>query len=263
MKNIENMYMDGTFQAVANFKDNNIQLFTILVTMRRYPKQAIPCFWILMKNRRTVDYLEIFSFLKDNFIDLKPKLVMLDFERATANAVQIAYTDVQITHCYFHYSQALIKKAQNLSIINKTKNKSVYPERFIIIRKLTFLALLPSYYIRDVLKLLKKNTETQFGNFFGKYFKYYEKFWINEIKPENFSVFKRNNRTNNFSESYNSKLNSYLGKKPHINLLISYMKMLLKETKSEIDQAANNIYKKRETKKKNNKFERRNYYLLH
>ncbi|XP_066585619.1 uncharacterized protein [Prorops nasuta] len=159
-------------------------------------RNAIPCFWILMKNRRTSDYVEILNFLKYNFTCFKPKLAMFDYERAMTNAMQLVYPEVQISHCFFHYSQTLMKKAQSLSIINKKKHKSFYPERFIVIRKLTLLALLPSSYISD-------------------------KFWLKEIKAENFSVFNLNNRTNNFSESYNKQLNAHLGKKPHINSFIS------------------------------------------
>ncbi|XP_066602926.1 uncharacterized protein [Prorops nasuta] len=221
LQSAESMFIDGTFKAIPNLKDKNIQLLTILISINEYPNKAIPCFWILMKNRRTLDYLETFEYLKHDFTTLKPKLIMLDYEQAMSNAIQIAYPSVEITHCFFHFSQALIKKAQKLKIISKTKNKLLYPERFLIIRKLTLLALLPPAYVRGVFQQLKKDIQSQFGMFFEKYLKYYENFWINEVEPHKFSVFKLINRTNNYSESYNRKLHANLGKKPNINSFIS------------------------------------------
>ncbi|XP_066585545.1 uncharacterized protein [Prorops nasuta] len=149
-----------------------------------------------------------------------------------------------------HPFMALIKKAQNLSLINQTINKKVYPERFIIIKKMILLALLPQNYIIGTFQLLRKMAESQFGNFFENYFSYYEKFWIKEIKPANFSVYKLENRTNNFSESYNSRLNKHLGKRPDINSFISYLVMILQEKKDEFSQIKNNTYKPREKKRK-------------
>lgn len=105
--------------------------------------------------------------------------------------------------------------AKNIKKQDKEKKKFV--------QKLGGLALLPSERISEVLDeiyldaiLESKNSEDDdaeydFCEFVDEYFIPY---WMERIRPENFSVFDEIDRTNNKIESYHSKLPRFLGIRP-------------------------------------------------
>ncbi|XP_066595434.1 uncharacterized protein [Prorops nasuta] len=118
---------------------------------------------------------------------------MRDYEIGLSNSLKIVYPNIKPTHCFFHFAQALMKKAKSLNIINRTKNKLTYPEYFIVIKNTIALALLPA---KQIVQGLKK------------------------IGPDNVSVYKLKHRTNNKCENYHSVLSKRLGKAPHPTLFL-------------------------------------------
>ena len=73
----------------------------------------IPCVWVLMKKRKTVDYKKVFSKLKKetikNNLILKPKQIMTDMELGAMNAFKFHWPDAIILVCLFHVGQAFFK----------------------------------------------------------------------------------------------------------------------------------------------------------
>ncbi|XP_066583887.1 uncharacterized protein [Prorops nasuta] len=144
------MFVDATYKITSNLKEKHMQLLSILIKIDTKPDKAIPCVWALMKQKQTADYIKIFSFLKSKLQYLQPFTFMADYEKALSNAAEIVFPGIQIYHCYFHYSQALIRKAQNMSLTNRVINKDKYPERYRILKRQILLALLPAKYIEPI-----------------------------------------------------------------------------------------------------------------
>ncbi|XP_066590821.1 uncharacterized protein [Prorops nasuta] len=180
-----------------------------------------------MNNKTENNYYQIFTFIKNKFKNFSPVEITTDYEAAISNALRMIFPNVKNNFCYFHYSQAFIKNAEKLKIINREKNKLTYPERYIVIKKIIYLALLPYFYIKEVYELIKKETVQEFGDFFNKFFIYYERQWLSKVGPEQFSVYNKTNRTNNYVESYQRTLNKSLGKHPHFNLFFNKISILL------------------------------------
>lgn len=81
--------------------------------------------------------------------------------------------------------------------------------------------MLPPKLIISTFNNLKEVVTQDFGQRFDRLFDYYERFWIKTIKPRGFSVYNlREDKTDNYEESYNRNLNDLLKKNPHPNQFI-------------------------------------------
>ncbi|XP_066585741.1 uncharacterized protein [Prorops nasuta] len=252
------IFVDGTFKCVPNLKERNMQLLSIFLKIDTSPDKVFPCVWILMQQKRTEDYIKIFNFLKAKFSNFRPKTFMADYERALSIVAKRVFPEIKINHCFFHYSQALMKKAQVLSLVSKVNNKNKYPERYRILKKLTLLALLPPIYIKPVFELIKTETQFEFQTLLNSYFKYYELYWINKVTPNNYSVYECKDRTNNYCESYHRTLNQYLGKRPNINLFLNHINLLSYKSEENLEDKQSNF---REKKRKTIIFDREILHL--
>ena len=85
----------------------------------------IPCTFALLTNKTITTYRCLFSELKDGAnrikLILKPKLVMLDFEQATINALNFHFPGVLIKLCFFHFSQNVFKKIVEVGLKRSIK----------------------------------------------------------------------------------------------------------------------------------------------
>lgn len=59
-----------------------------------------------MKNRKTENYVEVLKKVI-NIVNITPRIVILDFEKAERKAVQIVFPHAKIIGCFFHYSQVI------------------------------------------------------------------------------------------------------------------------------------------------------------
>lgn len=57
-----------------------------------------------MEGRKTEDYVQVLRKI-NTIINLKPNMVMSDFEKAERKASEIVFPQAQIIGCFFHYSQ--------------------------------------------------------------------------------------------------------------------------------------------------------------
>lgn len=69
--------------------------------------QMIPVIYILMENRKTESYDNLFAHLTEKFPNLKPSVISLDFEKATEKSLRKFFPEAIIIHCSFHFSQVI------------------------------------------------------------------------------------------------------------------------------------------------------------
>lgn len=81
-------------------------------------------------------------------------------------------------------------------------------------KKLLALAYLPSDKIQAAYTTLKNALPRDRQNVLRGFLNYFERYWLGVVKPHGFSVHGLGRRTNNISESYNSKLQHKLGPHP-------------------------------------------------
>ena len=99
---------DGTFNSVPTmFK----QLYTIHAEV---DGSAFPVVFVLMEESSSEAYEFIFNALKAN--GLVFKTFMTDFENASRRAVRNVFCDVVVKGCWFHYTQAIVRRAKKVGL---------------------------------------------------------------------------------------------------------------------------------------------------
>ncbi|CAF1152382.1 unnamed protein product, partial [Brachionus calyciflorus] len=110
--------------------------------------------FMLKKNEET--YREAIEFLKDlaisKNITLNPNRIMADFERASTNAMIYHFPNVIIKGCWFHFRQAIFKRAVKIRL----KQFYAKNEYNLIINILGALSLVPIEKIPDAMKIKKE-----------------------------------------------------------------------------------------------------------
>ncbi|XP_015113805.1 uncharacterized protein LOC107038946 [Diachasma alloeum] len=96
------------------------------------------------------------------------------------------------------------------------------------------LALLEPTAINEAFQNLINETERDILLYFDGFLRYYRRWWINTVKPANFSVFGFHERTNNAIESYHRVLTLRIGLHPNIWTFIEKLLKLQKITRIEI-----------------------------
>lgn len=70
--------------------------------------KAVPFMWVLMSRRKIPDYKGVFQFVKKNWVNMSPKVLISDFERGLHKAAKEVFKSLRLRGCFFHYSQVLL-----------------------------------------------------------------------------------------------------------------------------------------------------------
>ncbi|XP_057329248.1 uncharacterized protein LOC130671115 isoform X2 [Microplitis mediator] len=224
------LYVDATYKVCPREPSKKIyQFFTIMASLN---DTVLPVAWSFMSNKSKPCYAAVIN----HFVQLTPHLRVLsitsDFEIGLLKVFRDFYPNAISHGCYFHYVQALMKKAKKIGLLEKLREWEDGKEYF---RKLIGLAFLPANQIQQAFDYLN-DLYAVFLPHFQTFLTYYKSYWINNIKPENFTIYNILNRTNNFVESYNRRLKDKFGIHPRIwqftELLINHYTITKNEVES-------------------------------
>ena len=131
---------------------------------------------------------------------------MSDWEIGARNAFKNVYPGTRIYGCWFHYTQAIWKKIQKCRL---TSTYKANPELATFIRKVMGLPFLPSDLIVSTYSMLSipKLVDTEMPKL-DAFLRYFKKYWLTQINPEELSIFDLDNGTNNGAEGYHARLKS-------------------------------------------------------
>lgn len=241
--NVYDIRVDGTFKTSASLK-GVYQLITLMVVRSNV---AIPIAWILMSNKTKTSYTDTWKFVKENFPTLSNlKTAMTDFELALRSGLRAVYEGVEVSGCWFHYTQCLWRNAVKKGFCRMKNNKKYRPEHHFIVRQLMALALIPAsevkrQYHRIRVEAMAFFEGTQYEKNFRKFFMYYEREWLDGVyKIREWCVYGFQERTNNFLESYHRILQQVLGLRPSSCNFIRGMISLLDTSKEKLWKIRNN-----------------------
>lgn len=176
-----------------------------------------------MSSRKKSLYKKAFEFLRDELL-LNPKRLVSDYEFAMRDAAVEVWPDIDTSGCVFHYRQA-IRRNYMSKVKEKPTDVFTRSQHFKI--KLMFynLQFLPSGKImRGCRRILAKQREYNLDREFLEMNEYFERFWLNRVTPERFSMYRVTHRTDNFNESMNAKMGRYLYKHPTYSIFFNFMK---------------------------------------
>lgn len=114
-----------------------------------------------------------------------------------------------------------MRKAKGYRIYTNYHDKNNNPEVMAILKMVINLALLPHTKIEEGLGYIEKlafelGEKMGSTNKWKKLFSYFRRYWMKNVKPQNFSVFDAEDRTNNCLERYHRDLNAMLGYHPPV-----------------------------------------------
>lgn len=167
---------------------------------------------ILMQNRKQKLYAKVFKYLRD-IHQIQPSIVMMDFEKASRNAAKLIWKTASIRGCWFHFCQALRRKAMKIPKLARKLQKDKITK--VIVHMFMALALLPLSSIREgLIQIIRFQKKKKLYQSFFSFNRYFMRFWMHN--PENFCVHDLPRRTTNYVEGMNSMLKRDIRQHPNI-----------------------------------------------
>ncbi|KAJ8670852.1 hypothetical protein QAD02_002111 [Eretmocerus hayati] len=164
--------------------------------------------WALMPSKAKPFYVTLFSEMKTTLkVTIRKGLV--DFKIALQNALKEVFGAV-IIGCFFHWCQCLWRYAEGLGIAYPTMSTKD-PEKYMVIKQLMALALLPEKLIEPTFLAFKEEVKEELGNHFDRMLDYIQNYWIKVRKPATFCCYEEFIRVNNAIETHHRDLNHILG----------------------------------------------------
>lgn len=130
------------------------------------------------------------------------------------------YPDAELVGCWFHYSQAILRKAKKIrGFVQFLKSNETAKTLFRKIKNLR------EDKIGFAITMFKSEAK-RFGSRFTPFISYFEDEWIKKVGANLFCVFLKSHRTNNLVESYNSRIRSKI---PPSGCFFRFVEVLQKE----------------------------------
>lgn len=147
--------------------------------------------YFLMENRTVPAYKAAINAWMDTFGAIRPVSVMADYEDALRLAAVELWPAVQVQGCWFHFAQAVLRKAVKTSVAKAGMED--------VVQMAMTLPLLPQSEMGEGFALIRRLLVVEGGT---KFCNYLESQWGNK----NISVFRLDHRTNNLAESFHRNL---------------------------------------------------------
>lgn len=131
-----------------------------------------------MTRQSAACYKAVFKYVESIF-ELKPYLIITDFEKALRKSIKDVYPDVRLKGCWFHYCSAIRRKCYEFGL----RSLVFYnPEARFSHRKLLNLPLLPPNEIVRAFDSIKRAIQQgPFAEKFKKLLAYFESYWLVQV----------------------------------------------------------------------------------
>ncbi|CAF1393552.1 unnamed protein product [Rotaria sordida] len=153
MENATEFFIDGTFKVVPEIF---FQLFAIHAT---YCDHVIPVAFILLSSKTEQIYQQMVNEIIQLAPARQPQRVMMDFEKATINVFNHIFPAVELSGCYFHFCQNVLRFLQTHGFKQKYETDVIFADNMHKICALTFME--PTMVI-DGFELLCSNLDTDY-----------------------------------------------------------------------------------------------------
>lgn len=150
--------MDGTFRCSPKLV---YQLYTIhaMVGDQESTHQILPLVYGLLSGKSEHCYFIFLELLKNNTynrinLELNPRIIITDFEKAAINACKLSFPRSQHKCCFFHFVQIIWRRIERAGLSQRYSQDSQFAHK---LRHITSLAYLPPDEILAAYQLIKEN----------------------------------------------------------------------------------------------------------
>lgn len=214
LSNAEHIYMDGTFKIVP-------ELFFQLYTIHALGPGGffVPCLYALLPNKSREMYNRLFNQMKTLRPNMMPRTIMIDFERATLQAVTDAFPTATVNGCFYHLRQNILRKIQSEGLqVQYQTNRDVELQA----RMIAAIAFVPLANVENAFESLQDTALNELEPIFN----YFEDTYIGRPRRRNgrcnpmfpHSMWNMHGRveedlprTNNHVEGWHRKMNTAMG----------------------------------------------------
>lgn len=184
----------------------------------------------LMNSRKKSLYQLIFQYIKNECTAI-PEVFMSDYEQGMRKAAKEVWPSVETPGCAFHYRQA-IRRSYQQKVKHKPPKLSPEAAAHAMVRRMVMnLQFLPARLIFAGARFIEQYQRQQgVLRSFKEFNKYHKKYWLETVKPSDFTMFEREHRTNNICESFNAKLNRNIQRSPNIYTFLHCVRLLFVES---------------------------------
>lgn len=221
------LFGDGTFKSCPKLF---YQVYTIHARVR---KQLFPIIYALLPKKDVATYTHLLQVIKLKINELfevnwEPEFFQIDYERPMMNAITTVLPSTQVKGCYFHYTQAIVKR-----VTKKLKLGDYYCTHGHRVRKVVrycmILTLLPLYRFTEAMNIIEGlvnsvPVSSPFRVQLRAFLSYYRSTWFgqpgrtprfNKEIWNQYNVFQ--DRTNNRLEAFHRNFRDSIGA-PHKNI---------------------------------------------
>ncbi|XP_060878644.1 uncharacterized protein LOC132951000 [Metopolophium dirhodum] len=217
--------IDETFKTVPSHPTDLKCLLTFQIV---FNSVAFPMVYVLLGSMNEETYCGVLTIIRDILpLDYDRIRFVTDYERALMNAVGHIFPTSRLVCCWFHYTQSIVRYCHRKlnNILNLIQTHEEAARIFRMVLALPHLPatrnnpLCPNVCVLDgynaIVRYARQFPEIQIiiEHFLNNYIR---GFWIEQIGPEKFSVFREDHRTNNYLESFHSTLLKQMGAHPNI-----------------------------------------------
>ncbi|XP_055308055.1 uncharacterized protein LOC129572155 [Sitodiplosis mosellana] len=211
--------MDATFRIVPFGPFS--QFFILYI---RKHKKVFPFVYVLMSRKTQATYEHVFRYIDENIFQLRGVASYTsDYEVAMRNALRVLDPSVKRFACYFHYTQAVKRRAwQTAGLVELIRSN---PRARSVYHRMQCLPLLPAEFIVDAFRSLRTEAMAIDKNAFQLFFEYYHRQWIIKEGAECISVNGTTMRTTSSVESNNRVMNDTVVNKGNFFTFVHDMRL--------------------------------------
>lgn len=219
-------FIDGTFSRTPK---PFYQIISIHVDIdsNSETSNVVGIIYALLPNKLQITYERLFQLIKQH-LDITINKIKCDFEIGITNALKKVFPDILISGCYYHFHNAIWRKAKALNITDTKESRS-------IIRICANFPLLPSTHYSECWLHIKEHALLTDGT--RNFLNYFENQWLKA--SVNISCYNEKFRTNNPLEGWNRRFSTKLSKKP---TLLLFLDALRKEAKWQEIRYKNSLF---------------------
>ena len=176
-----------------------------------YMDRVIPMAFVLMHQRQVGAYRQVLGCIKNRYAHLtgrpmQPDLIVTDFEMALPAAVETEFPTAEVRACFFHYCQAICKRARQQRLCGPGGDQMGNSE--LMIRKMMALAFLPVAVVRANFQIIAQefaNLVLATADGVANVLQYFRRVFLDGFRPPTWNVYRRNmdTRSNNHVEGNN------------------------------------------------------------
>ncbi|XP_018373570.1 PREDICTED: uncharacterized protein LOC108767927 isoform X2 [Trachymyrmex cornetzi] len=224
------IFMDGTFAVIPSVP-KFAQLFSIHA---RYMDKGIAVLFILCEARTQSVYKSIWKEIVKLAPDLQHnvRFIMMDYEKASMNAVHEQFPEASLRGCWFHYYQAVLRKWKQLGLVTA-------PDK--VLSMAIFLALAPSEMFSEGLNLMQTIVDKECNNYPNLllFMNYMRNTWL--PISEKVSVYGCAVRTNNLESFHNVLLKKMRTTHPNFWIFLNNIAKLITDQEITHDRVINGL----------------------